>query len=264
MSELVKALPPFSRALCVAALSTTVPVVFGLLPFGQVVFNAHLIKARYEAWRLLSTFLYVGAARPWAGGGWLALLYLYLLGQVIVTLEEDFYPTRPADLCWQALLAGSAIIAVNIPLHTILHFPALLVAFSTVLAAVSARRHISFIQGFLTIPTHWLGPMLIVLQVAAAGSAYAALPGLSGLVIGYLWALLIQRKSPVLAAPIHVQFLFPEQPDKPRFYAKPDKTAPPRFGMRTYNDINTAAHARPGSRITRTNFRDMPACASCG
>lgn len=258
--DYIRRMPLFSRTLCVAASATTVLVFSRVLPVDKVFFNAARVRSSYEVWRLLSTFLYAGA--PWRNG-WLIFIHLLTLFQVTTALEEDCFLTRPADFAWQATVAGSAIVLISIPLRTAILFPALLTAFATVLAVTTSRAHITFAQGFLSLPPSWIPPALVILQVCIFGSALAALPTLSGVFVGYIWALLLQRYPKVLAAPSIFKSALPDQPDKQWTTRDESKKPAPRFGARTWDDINPAGHARAGPHVTRSNFRDM-GCATCG
>ncbi|KZW01609.1 hypothetical protein EXIGLDRAFT_717187 [Exidia glandulosa HHB12029] len=255
-------MPQFSRALCLAAFCTTIPALWYLVPIRSLVFDHELVRHRYEAWRLFSSFLYAGPEFLWRRCSYLALFYIYVQWQVASTLENDHYTTRPADLAWQTLIAGSAIIMLNIPLHTPILFPQLLIAYAALLASLSARSHLTFAQGFLSLPVHTVAPALVIAQIMVAQELSAVLPTLSGLLVGYAWAWLLQRRPKALAAPSVLQTVFPDQPEKQRFSGNGPKDAPPRFGARTWDDVNLAANARAGPRFTRTNFRDL-GCGSC-
>ncbi|KAH7098339.1 hypothetical protein BKA62DRAFT_744476 [Auriculariales sp. MPI-PUGE-AT-0066] len=242
-------LPPFTRALCVAVAATSVPVVF----------DSKLTMTQYEVWRPISTFLYAGP-----GSGWLCMWYLFFLQRVVGAVEQDRFVTRPSDLLWQAFLASSAILTLNIPLSQGFYFPALLMAFSSFLYTSSFRTHLDIFEGFVNIPTVFVVPCLLIFEVGRAGHASAALSPLAGALVGFLWAQAVKSKSPMLTAPGVLQYALPDQPE-PQNWRDEKPSAPPRFGARGISDLSKASQIRPGPKLSKThNFRNIPACGSCG
>ncbi|KZW01610.1 hypothetical protein EXIGLDRAFT_45907 [Exidia glandulosa HHB12029] len=245
---------PFSRALWQATFYTTILALSSLFPVQSLVFDHERVSHRYEAWRLFSSFLYAGPELLWRRCSYFALFCIYLQWKISSTLEDDLYPTLPADLAWQTLIAGSAIITLNVPLHTPILFPELLIAYAALLASRSSRSYLTFAHGIISLPMQTVAPALVIMQVMVAQELFAVVPALSGLLVGYAWAWLLERRPNALAAPRVLQFVFPDQPEKPILVddGLEDTAPPPQVGGGMWDGV--AVNVRAVPRLGTPNF----------
>lgn len=107
--EWLESLPPVTRAWFLASLLTTCLISFGILPAQRVVWYWPLVWNKFELWRLVTPFAFLG------GFSFPFLINIYLLVQYSKNYEVSPYDTgaggSTADYAWM-LAIGMALLLV--------------------------------------------------------------------------------------------------------------------------------------------------------
>ncbi|KIO21000.1 hypothetical protein M407DRAFT_219498 [Tulasnella calospora MUT 4182] len=157
----IRKIPPVTRTLVGATLGMTFPIILTLLPGYWVLFIWKLVK-RGQVWRI-----------PTQNSG---------------ELESGWYPRRSADYAYQLILASILILALNMPLGTLVHYRALLSCITYLSTRLSPETPVS-ILGLVTIRAFYFPFALLFLDLISEGPG-AAIVSLTGVLAGHIWYLL--------------------------------------------------------------------------
>lgn len=171
--------PPVSRTLAAAAFATSVLVYSGILSGGRVVlYYPSLFKFPPQLWRLITSFLVTG---PKFG----ILLDPYFLFTYGSALEVDAQRlNQPGDFFVYLVFCATVILAICIPLGSVIFTQALVLAITYTYAQENRGRKVTLY--FITIPIEWLPYALIFLTFVMDGPLSALQQG-SGLVAAHLY-----------------------------------------------------------------------------
>ncbi|PCH44803.1 DER1-domain-containing protein [Wolfiporia cocos MD-104 SS10] len=175
----ISKIPPVTRFLCGSSLAVTVPVLLEIVSPYKILFVKELVTGRWEVWRVFTSF-FLGS------GGINYIFEFIMLYRNADQLESQYYTGRSADLAWQLLLACSAILTLNIPLHSFVHTRPLLLALTYLTSRLAPPGTQTSLFGLLSFPIVYLPFALIGLDLLMGGRAAAA-QSISGAVVGHLW-----------------------------------------------------------------------------
>lgn len=176
----IRKIPPVTRTLVGATLGMTFPIILTLLPGYWVLFIWKLVK-RGQVWRIPTSFFYGGSGIPF-------LFNIVMLYQNSGELESGWYPRRSADYAYQLILASILILALNMPLGTLVHYRALLSCITYLSTRLSPETPVS-ILGLVTIRAFYFPFALLFLDLISEGPG-AAIVSLTGVLAGHIWYLL--------------------------------------------------------------------------
>ncbi|KZT51138.1 DER1-domain-containing protein [Calocera cornea HHB12733] len=181
-AELLK-IPPVTRTLLLSTLGVTLPCLLHLLSPYKILFVPELVLGG-EVWRVPTSFLYGGA-------GITFLFDLMTLYRNSTALEEGQYSGKSYDYCWHLLLACFALLGINLPLSSYLHAHSLLLTLVTLLSRLTPDQTIS-LMGLLQLPLKYLPYAMLGMDAVMAGPLEAG-RGLTGVIVGLGWAMLLER-----------------------------------------------------------------------
>ncbi|EJD43367.1 DER1-domain-containing protein [Auricularia subglabra TFB-10046 SS5] len=176
----LRKIPPVTRIVVASTLAVTLAEILQFVNIYSLVFSTRYV-ARWQIWRLYTTFF-------WAGRGISFLFSVIMLYRNLLEIEEQHYGRRSHDLAWQSVLAALAILALNLPLQTPIHFSALYICYVYLSSWLTTAPTVS-LYGIVTVPTRWFPYMLLLFDVLQGGPS-AALVGLTGCIVGHSWWLL--------------------------------------------------------------------------
>ncbi|KAH8116049.1 DER1-domain-containing protein [Phellopilus nigrolimitatus] len=178
----VRKIPPVTRFLCASTLGVTLPVMLGLLSPLKIVFSKDLVTRGFEIWRPFTSMFY-------AGTGINAIIEFAMLYRNSDSLESSHYSGRSADFAWQLLLNAFGLLALNLPLHSWLHFQPFILSLTTLHARLSPNE-LTSIFGLVTFSHKYLPYALVGLYLVTGGPKAAA-NALTGVISGYAWWYLV-------------------------------------------------------------------------
>ncbi|CAL1708629.1 unnamed protein product [Somion occarium] len=121
----IRKIPPVTRTLCGSLLE--------------------LVTKKFEIWRVFTSFF--------LGGSGINFIFdLIMLYRNSDQLESNNYVARSADYAWQLLIAGAAILAMNIPLQSFVHTRPLLIALTYVSSRLAPPGTQTSIFGLISMP----------------------------------------------------------------------------------------------------------------
>jgi len=175
----IRKIPPVTRFLCGSSLVVSAPVMLEVVSPYTVIFVKELVTRRYEIWRVFTSF-FLGSS------GINYIFDLVMLYRNSNQLETTYYAHLSADYAWQLLFSGLAILAMNIPLRSMVHARPLLLAITYVSSRLAPPGTQTSFFGLITFPIMYLPFSLIFLDLLTGGRAAAA-ASISGAVVGHLW-----------------------------------------------------------------------------
>jgi len=103
-------------------------------------------------------------------------------------LEEGQYGQRSSDYAWHLIISAVSIIALNLPLRSVVHFRPLFVAITTIASAFNPDQ-LTSLWGLVTFPQKYFPLVLVGLDLIIVGPA-EAVASVTGIITGYaLWML---------------------------------------------------------------------------
>jgi len=181
-AELSK-IPPVTRTLILSTLGVTLPCLLRVLSPYKVLFVPELVL-QGEVWRVLTAFLY-------GGSGITFLFDLMTLYRNSTALEEGQYSGRSYDYAWHMLIAAGVLLGINLPLSTYLFSHSLLLTLVTLLSRLTPDAPIN-LMGLLSLPLKYLPFAMLLMDAVMAGPLEAG-RGLTGVIVGFGWALALER-----------------------------------------------------------------------
>jgi len=179
MNEIRK-IPPVTRSLVGATLAISGPVMLELVSPYKFLFVWNYVK-QGQVWRIPTSFF--------LGGSGITFVFdIVMLYRNSDALETIWYHRRSADYGWQLLLASGAILALNIPLKTFVHYRALLTCLTYLSSRLNPEAPMS-IFGLITIKALYFPFALLGMDLLNGGPA-AAIVSLTGIVAGHVWYML--------------------------------------------------------------------------
>ncbi|OCB85027.1 DER1-domain-containing protein [Sanghuangporus baumii] len=178
----IRKIPPVTRFLCASTLGISLPVNLGMLSVYRIVFVKDAITQKLEIWRPFTSLFF-------GGGGFQFLFDFIMLYRNSSSLESAHYTGRSADYAWQTFLNSLAILALNIPLNSFIHFRPLLISLIT-LSAYLDPLGVTSLFGLISIPHKYLPYALVAMDLFIAGPSAAA-QALTGVISGYGWWYLV-------------------------------------------------------------------------
>ncbi|THH10630.1 hypothetical protein EW145_g1211 [Phellinidium pouzarii] len=107
------------------------------------------------------------------------------------SLESSHYSGRSADYAWQLILNTCGLLALNMPLGSMLHFRPLLLSLVTLSARLTPHARTS-IFGLITLSHEYLPYALVAMDLVMTGPSAAA-TSLTGVISGYAWWYLVHN-----------------------------------------------------------------------
>ncbi|KZS97329.1 DER1-domain-containing protein [Sistotremastrum niveocremeum HHB9708] len=210
MDELRK-IPPVTRFLCGATLAVSIPPMLQLVSVYKILFVSQLVTQKGEFWRIFTSFFY--------GGSGISFLFDFMmLYRNSNGLEEVQYLRRSYDYAWQLLIASGALLALNIPLNSYLHFRPLLMTLLYISSKLNPNA-ITSLFGLIAIPAQYFPFVMLAMDFVMGGGPKAAASSLTGIIVGHAWWMLEHRAqggSPYGRAPAWVKSLVsPGSPPPP-------------------------------------------------
>ncbi|EJT99452.1 DER1-domain-containing protein [Dacryopinax primogenitus] len=182
--ELLK-IPPVTRTIILSTLGVTLPSLLRLLsPYVLLFLPDRVMQG--EVWRVPTSFLY-------GGSGITFLFDLLTLYRNSVALEEGIYSGRSYDYAYHLLLSSLAILIINLPLRSYLHSHTLLLSLVTLSSRLNPEQPIN-LMGFLSLPLKYLPYAMLGMDAVLSGPLEAG-RGLTGVIVGLGWSLLLERRQ---------------------------------------------------------------------
>ncbi|TDL22063.1 DER1-domain-containing protein [Rickenella mellea] len=178
----IRKIPPVTRFLGASTLAVSLPVMLQLVSPYSVLFVKRFVVENFQLWRMYTSFFY-------AGSGITFLFEFIMLSRNSLSLETGHYPGRSADYAWQLLIAAFAIIGLNIPLKSFLHFRPLLMSILYLTSCLTPTAMVS-IMGLINIPNKYFPYALLGMDLVTGGTGAAA-SSLTGLIAGHAWWYLV-------------------------------------------------------------------------
>ncbi|KAK7676340.1 hypothetical protein QCA50_020681 [Cerrena zonata] len=175
----IRKIPPVTRFLSGSLLAVSLPVMLHIVSPYKVIFVRQLVTQKFEVWRIFTSF-FLGSS------GINFLFDMLMLYRNSDQLESNHYVRRSADYAWQLILAGAAIVAMNLPLGSFVHTRPLLLALTYVSARLAPPGTQTSIFGLISIPLQYFPYALIALDLIMGGPQAAA-SSITGAVVGHLW-----------------------------------------------------------------------------
>ncbi|EJD05508.1 DER1-domain-containing protein [Fomitiporia mediterranea MF3/22] len=180
----IRKIPPVTRFLCAATLGITIPVNLQLLSPYSIIFIKQLVTQRLEVWRPFTSMFF--------GGSGIAFLFDFImLYRNSNSLEEMHYAGRSADFAWQTFINSLSLLALNVPLSSVVHFRPLLLSLITLSSRLSPNAMTS-IFGLITLSHQYLPYALVTMDLFMGGPSAAA-QSLTGVISGYAWWYLVHN-----------------------------------------------------------------------
>lgn len=175
----IRKIPPVTRTLCGSLLVVSLPVMLHIVSPYKIIFVKELVTKKFEIWRVFTSFF--------LGGSGINFIFdLIMLYRNSDQLESNNYVARSADYAWQLLIAGAAILAMNIPLQSFVHTRPLLIALTYVSSRLAPPGTQTSIFGLISMPLIYFPYALIALDLIMGGPQAAA-SSVTGAVVGHLW-----------------------------------------------------------------------------
>jgi len=176
----IRKIPPVTRTLVGSTVVVSIPVMLQLVSPYKILFVWKLVKGG-QLWRIPTSFFF-------GGTGFGFIFDLVMLYRSSNTLESVWYSRRSADYAWQLTLACTAILGLNIPLNTYVHYRALLSCITYLGSRLNPDAMVS-ILGLLTVKAIYFPFALLAMDLIQAGPQ-AAMVSLTGVMVGHLWYIL--------------------------------------------------------------------------
>ncbi|XP_074589257.1 derlin-1 [Curcuma longa] len=106
-AEFYKSLPPLSKAYGTLCFLTTAAVTFGLLDYRRIALIYHPVFTKFQIWRLLTNFFFLG---PFSMNFGIRLLMIARYG---VQLERGPFDNRAADFLWMMLFGAFILLVLS-------------------------------------------------------------------------------------------------------------------------------------------------------
>ncbi|XP_073277300.1 derlin-1-like isoform X2 [Primulina huaijiensis] len=108
-AEYYKSLPPITKAYGTTCLLVTIACQIGIINGGQLAMIPYLVFFRFEVWRLITTFFFLGKFSINFG------IRLLMIARYGVQLENGPFQRRTADFLWMMLFGAFSILAFYLP-----------------------------------------------------------------------------------------------------------------------------------------------------
>ncbi|XP_073289754.1 derlin-1 [Primulina huaijiensis] len=178
-AEYYKSLPPIAKAYGTACLLVTIACQIGLLNGQQLALIPYLVFFRFEVWRLITTFFFLGNFSINFG------IRLLMIARYGVQLESGPFQRRTADFLWMMLFGAFSILALSaIPFFW---SPFLGISLVFMLLYVWSREYPNAsinLYGLVTLKAFYL-PWAMLCLDTIFGSPIA--PDLLGIIAGHLY-----------------------------------------------------------------------------
>ncbi|XP_073277299.1 derlin-1-like isoform X1 [Primulina huaijiensis] len=106
-AEYYKSLPPITKAYGTTCLLVTIACQIGIINGGQLAMIPYLVFFRFEVWRLITTFFFLGKFSINFG------IRLLMIARYGVQLENGPFQRRTADFLWMMLFGAFSILALS-------------------------------------------------------------------------------------------------------------------------------------------------------
>ncbi|WFD30987.1 hypothetical protein MSPP1_002014 [Malassezia sp. CBS 17886] len=176
--DILRALPPVTRALLIGEALVTLPCVVHLLAPYDVALLWPLVTRKWQLWRIGTSFLYGGDGLP-------LLLNTFFFYRASSDLEAPQLLGDSADYAWALMLIGAAIVALNVPLRTPILFHPLLNALTYLWSVQVPNARVS-IMGAVNVEAKYLPYVNLALDLVTGGPAIVV-QSATGLVAAFLW-----------------------------------------------------------------------------
>jgi len=176
----IRKIPPVTRTLVASTIAVSFPVILQIVSPYKILFVWQLVK-KGQLWRIPSSFFF-------GGSGFAFIFDLMMLYRGSDALESIWYSRRSADYAWQLFLASTAILGLNIPLGTFVHYRALLTCITYLTSRLNPDAPVS-ILGLLTVKAMYFPAALLAMDLIQAGPQ-ATIVSLTGVLVGHLWYML--------------------------------------------------------------------------
>ncbi|KAJ6822999.1 derlin-1 [Iris pallida] len=177
--EYYNSLPPISKAYGTICLLTTAACQLGLLYYPYISLEYPLIFKRFQIWRLLTNFFFLGKFSINFG------IRLLMIARYGVQLEKGPFEKRTADFLWMMIFGALSLLALSIV--PIFWNPFLGVSLVFMLLFVWSREYPNAqinIYGLVTLKAFYLPWAMLALDVVFGSPL---VPDFMGIIAGHLY-----------------------------------------------------------------------------
>ncbi|XP_076339360.1 derlin-2-like isoform X1 [Tachypleus tridentatus] len=207
-------IPPVTRTYTTACVLTTLVVQLDIVSPFQLYFNPDLIIKHYQAWRLVTTFLFFGSL------GFNFLFNMIFTYRYCRMLEEGSFRGRTADFLFMFLFGGTVLIIIALFVNLLF----LGQAFTIMLVYIWSRRN-PYIRmnffGLINFQAPFLPWVLLGFSVLLGNSVMVDVMGIA---VGHLYYFLEDifpnqtGGFQILKTPYFIKYLFDIAPDDPNYH----------------------------------------------
>ncbi|KAI5121122.1 hypothetical protein M0805_002794 [Coniferiporia weirii] len=207
----IRKIPPVTRFLCGSTLGVSLPVMLEIISPYDIVFVKDAVTRGFQIWRPFTSMFF--------GGTGINFIFEFaMLYRTSNSIEASDYSGRSADYAWQLFINAIGLLALNLPLHSVIHFRPLILSLITLSSRLSPNAVTSFF-GLISIPHKYLPYALVALDLMMGGRSAAA-RAITGVISGYAWWYLVHSEesgrpgAEFARAPAWVRGLIGEQAER--------------------------------------------------
>jgi len=178
-SEFYRSLPPVIKTYGTVCFMVTVGYQLGLIPLTWIYLDFALVGRKFQIWRLLTNFFFLG------GFSIQFAVRLLMLARYGVELEKT-YVNRTADFLWMIMISMTAFLAVSLalPFYRLPFLSGSLVFMLLYLWSREFPTAKISLMGVLTLQGLWMPFGLLAINVMMGGSI---LSDVVGIVVGHAY-----------------------------------------------------------------------------
>ncbi|KAG8744301.1 hypothetical protein FRC10_010373 [Ceratobasidium sp. 414] len=193
-AELLK-IPPVTRFIIVTSVVISLPVMMHLISGTWFVYAPVYVFGKMQAssvWRLVTSWL--------LGPPGLAYIFdVIMLHRASTELEETVFGGHSADYAWHLIVSGAAIMALNVPLRTLVFWRPLILFVVYRASKHNPDGQVSLF-GLVNIKNLYFPFVLLIFDLISGGPP-ALVQSLTGVLISHGWFLLFPEPGLLRSAP---------------------------------------------------------------
>ncbi|KAG9080554.1 hypothetical protein FRC06_006443 [Ceratobasidium sp. 370] len=190
-AELLK-IPPVTRFIIVSSVVISLPVMMHLISGTWFVYAPVYVLGKMQVWRLLTSWL--------LGPPGLSYIFdVIMLHRASTELEEAVFGGHSADYAWHLIVSGAAIMALNIPLRTLVFWRPLIIFVIYRAAKHNPNGQVSLF-GLVTIKNLYFPFVLLIFDLISGGPP-ALVQSLTGVLVSHAWFLLFPEPGLLRSVP---------------------------------------------------------------
>ncbi|POO00569.1 Derlin [Trema orientale] len=176
--EFYKSLPPITKAYGTLCLLATVGFQLGLYDKDDVALDYPLVFSRFQVWRLITTFFFLGGFSVNFG------IRLLMIARYGVQLEKGPFDRRTADFLWMMIFGALTLLVLSIPMFSTPHLGISLVFMLVYVWSREFPNAIINIYGLVALKAFYLPWVMLALDVIFGSKI---MPDLLGIIAGHLY-----------------------------------------------------------------------------